>query len=120
MVLVRRGDVTSVDLSGLANLSRPGSAFSVQAGYGIKDSLRARMSTQIRNREGSAMSHEESLSMSGELQEESMSMGQPEEESMSMRQPEEESMGQPEEESMSMGQPGREPMPMGEPPEEST
>ena len=32
MVLVRRTDVTSVDLSGLASLSQPGSALSRQAG----------------------------------------------------------------------------------------
>ena len=33
MVLVRRTDVISVDLSGLASLSQPGSALSRQAGF---------------------------------------------------------------------------------------
>jgi len=54
-----------------------------------------------------SMSHEQSMSMSDEPQEESMSMGQPDQESMSMGQPDQESMsmGQPDQESMSMGQP---------------
>ena len=38
-----------------------------------------------------SMSHEQSMSMSDEPQEESMSMGQPDQESMSMGQPDEES-----------------------------
>jgi hypothetical protein len=55
MVLVRRADVTSVDLSGLASLSQPGSAL------GQPD--------------------QESMSM-GQPDQESMSMGQPDEDSM--------------------------------------
>ena len=79
MVLVRRTDVTSVDLSGLANLSQPGSAL-IPAG-GMKDRPACRTSTQIRNKEGISMSHEESMSM-GQPDQESISMGQPHEDSM--------------------------------------
>ena len=109
MVLVRRGDVTSVDLSGLASLSQPGSAL-IPAG-GIKDRPAYRTSTQIRNKEGINMSHEQSMSM-GEPDQESMSMGQPDQESMSMGEPDQESMsmGEPDQESMSMGQPDQESM----------
>jgi DNA-directed RNA polymerase subunit RPC12/RpoP len=109
MVLVRRADVTSVDLSGLASLSQPGSAFIPASG--IQDRPACRTSTQEGNREGISMSHEQSMSMSDEPQEESMSMGQPDQESMSM--------GQPDQESMSMGQPDQESMSMGQPDEDS-
>jgi DNA-directed RNA polymerase subunit RPC12/RpoP len=47
MVLVRRTGVTSVDLSGLASLSQPGSALSRQAGF--RDRPACRTSAQIRN-----------------------------------------------------------------------
>ena len=79
MVLVRRTDVTSVDLSGLASLSQPGSAL-IPAGE-MKDRPACRTSTQIRNKEGISMSHEESMSM-GQPDQESISMGQPHEDSM--------------------------------------
>jgi hypothetical protein len=59
---------------------------------GIQDGPACRTSTQIKKREGISMSHEESMSMSDEPQEESMSMGQPDQESMSMGQPHEDSM----------------------------
>ena len=103
MVLVRRTHATSVDLSGLTDLSQPESGF-IPAG-GIQEMPAYRTTAQIRNREGISMSHEPS--MSDEPQEESMSMGQPDQESMSMGQPGQEpmSMGQPDQESMSMGQP---------------
>jgi hypothetical protein len=119
MVFITRHGVTGVDLSGLASLSQPGSAF-IPAG-GIQDGPAYRTSTQIRNREGISMSHEQSMSMSDEPQKESMSMGQPDQESMSMGQPEQEStsMGQPEQESMSMGQPEQESMSTGQPDQES-
>ncbi len=80
MVFVTRHGVTEVDLSGLANLSQPGSAF-IPA-RGIQDGSAHRTSTQINNREGISMSHEQSMSMSDEPQEESMSIGQPDEDSM--------------------------------------
>jgi DNA-directed RNA polymerase subunit RPC12/RpoP len=119
MVLVRRADVTSVDLSGLASLSQPGSAF-IPAG-GIQDRPACRTSTQVGNREGISMSHEQPMSMSDEPQEESMSMGQPDPEPMSMGQPDPESMsmGQPDPESMSMGQPDPESMSTDKPHEDS-
>jgi hypothetical protein len=100
MVFVTRHGVTGVDLSGLASLSQPGSAF-IPAG-GIQDRPAYRASTQIRNRKGISMSHEQSMSMSDEPQEESMSMGQPDQEPISMGQPDQEPMstGQPHEESM--------------------
>jgi uncharacterized protein DUF6510 len=108
MVLVGRTDATSVDLSGLADLSRPGESF-IPAG-GSQDRPAYRTTTQIRNREGISMSDEQS--MSDEPQEESMSMGQPDQGSMSMGQPDQESMsmGQPDQESMSMDQPHENPM----------
>ena len=109
MMLVRRTDVISVDLSGLADLSQPGSAL-IPAG-GMKDRPACRTSTQIRNKEGMNMSHEQSMSMPDEPQEESMSMGEPDRESMSM--------GEPQEESMSMGEPDQESMSMGQPDEDS-
>jgi DNA-directed RNA polymerase subunit RPC12/RpoP len=100
MVFVTRHGVTGVDLSGLASLSTPGSAF-IPAD-GIQDGPVYRTSTQTGNREGISMSHEQSMSMSDEPQEESMSMGQPDQESMSTGQPDQESMstGQPDQESM--------------------
>jgi DNA-directed RNA polymerase subunit RPC12/RpoP len=90
MVMVRRTDVTSIDLSGLASLSQPDRPLSRWAGF--RDRPACRTSTQISTREGISMSHEESMSMSDEPQEESMSMGQPDQESMSMGQPDQESM----------------------------
>ena len=89
-----------VDLSGLASLSQPGSAL-IPAG-GIRDRPACRTSTQIRNREGTSMSHEQSMSMSDEPQEEPMSMGQPDQDSMSTGQPDQDSKstGQPHEDSM--------------------
>ena len=113
MVLVRRTHATSVDLSGLTDLSQPESGF-IPAG-GIQEMPAYRTTTQIRSREGISMSHEPS--MSDEPQEESMSMGQPDQESMSMGQPDQEpmSMGQPGQEPMSMGQPDQEPMSKGQP-----
>ena len=95
MVLVRRTDVTSVDLSGLADLSRPGWPLSRRAGF--RTGLHAERAMQIRNKEGISMSHEQSMSMSDEPQEGPMSMGQPDQESMSV--------GQPDQESMSMDKP---------------
>ena len=89
MVLVRRTDMTAFDLSGLASLSRPDRPLSRWAGF--RTGLHAER-TQIRNREGINMSHEQPMSMSDEPQEESMSMGQPDQESMSMGQPDQESM----------------------------
>jgi uncharacterized protein DUF6510 len=105
MVMVRRMDVTSVDLSGLADLSQPGPVL-YEPGRSGAD-LHAERARRQGTREGISMSHEESMSMSDEPQEGSMSMGQPDQESMSMGQPDQESMsmGQPHEESMSMGQP---------------
>ena len=108
MVFVTRHGVTSVDLAGLATLSQPGSALSRRTG---RDRPACRTSTQIRNNEGIRMSHEQSMSMSDEPQEEPMSMGQPDQEPMSM--------GQPDQEPMSMGQPDQEPMSMGQPHEDS-
>jgi hypothetical protein len=100
MVFVKAHGVTGVDLSGLASLSQPGPAF-ISAG-GIKDGPAYRTSTQITNKEGISMSHEQSMSMSHEPQEEPPSMGQPDQESPSMGQPDQEppSMGQPDPESM--------------------
>jgi len=117
MVFVTRHGVTSVDLAGLATLSQPGSALSRRTG---RDRPACRTSTQIRNNEGIRMSHEQSMSMSDEPQEEPMSMGQPDQEPMSMGQPDQEpmSMGQPDQEPMSMGQPDQEPMSMGQPDQE--
>ncbi len=114
MVLVRRLDVTSVDLSGLANLSQPGSAF-IPAG-GTQHTPACRASTQIRTREGISMSHEESMSM-GQPDQDPMSMGQPDQDPMSMGQPDQDpmSMGQPDQDPMSMGQPDQDPMSMGQP-----
>jgi DNA-directed RNA polymerase subunit RPC12/RpoP len=108
MVLVRRTDATGVDLSGLTDLSQPGSGF-IPAG-GIQNRPVYRKNTQIRNREGISMSDEQS--MSDEPQEEPMSMGQPDQESMSMGRPDQESMSmdQPDQESMSMDQPHENPM----------
>ena len=100
MVLVKRGDVTSADLSGLAELDQPGSPF-IPVG-GIQDEPARRTSTQIKTREGISMSHEQSMSMSDEPQEEPMSMGQPDQEPTSM--------GQPDRESMSMGEPDEDSM----------
>ena len=119
MVLVRDADMTSVDLSGLADLDQPGSPF-IPVG-GIQDEPARRTSTQIKTREGISMSHEQSMSMSDEPQEEPMSMGQPDQETTSMGQPDQEpmSMGQPDQEPTSMGQPDRESMSMGEPDEDS-
>jgi len=119
MVLVRDADRTSVDLSGLADLDQPGSPF-IPVG-GIQDEPARRTSTQIKTREGISMSHEQSMSMSDEPQEEPMSMGQPDQETTSMGQPDQEpmSMGQPDQEPTSMGQPDRESMSMGEPDEDS-
>jgi hypothetical protein len=48
------------------------------------------------------MSHEQSMSMPEQPQEESMSVGEPEQDPMSM--------GEPDQESMSMGQPDEDPM----------
>ena len=92
MVLVRRADATSADLSGLAELGR--------------------MSTPLTNKEGISMSHEQSMSMSDEPQEDPMSMGQPDQESTSMGQPDQEPvpMGEPGQESMSMVRPDEDPM----------
>ena len=95
MVLVKRGDVTSADLSGLAELDQPGSPF-IPVG-GIQDEPARRTSTQIKTREGISMSHEQSMSMSDEPQEESMSMGEPDQQAMSM--------GEPDQQAMSMGEP---------------
>ena len=78
MVFVTRHGVTSVDLAGLATLSQPGSALSRRTG---RDRPACRTSTQIRNKEGISMSHEESMSM-GQPDQESISMGQPHEDSM--------------------------------------
>ena len=110
MVLVKRGDVTSADLSGLADLDQPGSPF-IPVG-GIQDEPARRTSTQIKTRERISMSHEQSMSMSDEPQEEPMSMGQPDQETTSMGQPDQEttSMGQPDQESMSMGEPDEDSM----------
>ena len=47
----------------------------------MKDRPACRTSTQIRNKEGISMSHEESMSM-GQPDQESISMGQPHEDSM--------------------------------------
>jgi hypothetical protein len=109
MVFVTRHGVTGVDLSGLAGLSQPGPVF-IPAG-GIQDGPAYRTSTQITNKEGISMSHEQSMSMSDEPQEESMSMGQPDHEPPSM--------GQPDQEPPSMGQPDQEPPSMGHPHEDS-
>jgi Family of unknown function (DUF6510) len=106
MVFVRRMGRTSVDLSGLTSLSgprtwpQPGSAG---------------------NQERINMSEEQPMSMPGEPQEESMSMGGPGEGAMSMGAPDPEStsMGEPGADAMSMGAPDPEPMSMGQPPEES-
>jgi DNA-directed RNA polymerase subunit RPC12/RpoP len=46
MVLVRRADVTSVDLSGLASLSQPGRPYPAD---GMRDRPACRTSTQITN-----------------------------------------------------------------------
>jgi hypothetical protein len=118
MVFISRHGVTSVDLSGLATLSQPGSALSRRTGT---DRPACRTSTHIRNNEGIRMSHEQSMSMSDEPQEEPMSMGQPDQESVSMGQPDQESMsmGQPDQESMSMGQPDQESMSTGQPDRDS-
>ena len=110
MVLVKRGDVTSADLSGLAELDQPGSPF-IPVG-GIQDEPARRTSTQIKTREGISMSHEQSMSMSDEPQEESMSMGEPDQQAMSM--------GEPDQQAMSMGEPDQQAMSMGEPDEDST
>ena len=120
MVFVKAHGVIGVDLSGLASLSQPGSAFIPTGGNQGRPAYR--MSTQIRNKEGISMSHERSRSMSDEPQKESMSMGEPDQESMSMGEPDQESMamGQPDQESMAMGQPDQESMAMGEPHEDST
>ena len=69
MVFVTRHGVTGVDLSGLASLSQPGSAF-IPAD-GIQGRPAYQTSTQIGNREGISMSPEQS-----------MSAGQPDQESM--------------------------------------
>jgi Family of unknown function (DUF6510) len=99
MVLVRRADTTSADLSGLASLGQ--------------------MSTPLTNKEGISMPNEQSMSMSDGPQDEPMPMGQPDQEPMSMGEPDQEpmSMGEPDQESMSMGEPDQEPMSMGEPDE---
>ena len=69
MVFVKAHGVTGVDLSGLASLSPPGSAF-IPAD-GIQGRPAYQTSTQIGNREGISMSPEQS-----------MSAGQPDQESM--------------------------------------
>jgi hypothetical protein len=120
MVFVKAHGVTGVDLSGLASLSQPGSALIPTGGNQGRPAYR--MSTQIRNKEGISMSHEQSMSISDEPQKESMAMGQPDQESMAMGQPDQESMamGQPDQESMAMGQPDQESMAMGQPHDDST
>ena len=120
MVLVKRGDVTSADLSGLAELDQPGSPF-IPVG-GIQDEPARRTSTQIKTREGISMSHEQSMSMSDEPQEESVSMGEPDQQPTSMGEPQEESMsmGEPDQQPTSMGEPQEESMSMGQPDEDST
>ena len=120
MVLVRDADRTSVDLSGLADLDQPGSPF-IPVG-GIQDEPARRTSTQIKTREGISMSHEQSMSMSDEPQEESVSMGEPDQQPTSMGEPQEESMsmGEPDQQPTSMGEPQEESMSMGQPDEDST
>jgi len=123
MVLVRHRNAIAVDLSGLANLEPAGIGL-IGAG-GLRTRLHVKtsrqISKQISKRKGINMSHEQSMSMSDEPQEESMSMGEPGEESTSMGEPGEESMsmGEPGEESTSMGQPGEESTSMGQPDEDS-
>jgi DNA-directed RNA polymerase subunit RPC12/RpoP len=92
MVLVRRADATTADLSGLAGLGQ--------------------MSTPLTNKEGISMPHEQSMSMSDGPQDEPMPMGRPEQETVSMGEPDQESMsmGEPDQETMSMGQPDENPM----------
>jgi hypothetical protein len=89
MVFVKAHGVTGVDLSGLASLNPPGPVF-IPAG-GIQDRAAYRTSTQITNKEGISMSHEQSMSMLHEPQEEPMSMGQPDQGPPSMGQPHEDS-----------------------------
>ena len=111
MVLVRRRDVTSVDLSGLASLSQPGSAL-IPAG-GMKDRPACRTEhadkEQGRDEHVARTVHVDAGRAAGRVHvdgpsrsEESMSMGEPDRESMSM--------GEPDQESMSMGQPDEDSM----------
>jgi hypothetical protein len=109
MVLVTRNDVTSVDLSGVARLSQPGPALIPQARF--RASRRANQHA-ARNSERITMSREQSMSMSEEPQEGSMSMSPPDEDAMSMGQPDKDamSMSRPDEDALSMGQPDEDPM----------
>jgi hypothetical protein len=81
--------VTRETVGAVASLSPPGPVF-IPAG-GIQDGPAYRTSTQITNKEGIGMSHEQSMSMSHEPQEEPMSMGQPDQGPPSMGQPHEDS-----------------------------